>query len=291
MWERGAVGLADLPGESQGGPPDRWTGPGPQVGSGEAQASDLTFRTSEGPARCAESGSDELGPSECAAQPTRASSILIVEDHELLAEALVLALSARGFDGTVARLSGPVTVLEQAAQLRPALVLLDLNLDDADGLDLIPGLCATGARVLVVTGCTDESRVGSALALGASGWVSKAQPFETLLDAAEAVLRNRPLPCGARYGDLVELGTARLQAQRELKQLVAQLTARERQVLWALSEGKSAAEIARTFFVSVGTVRTHIQAILSKLGVSSQLAAVARARLLLTPDDAPRRHG
>ncbi|MHB8313531.1 MAG: response regulator [Candidatus Dormibacteria bacterium] len=223
------------------------------------------------------------------APPAKAAPILIVEDHELLAEALALALSGRGFDCTVAQLGGPVTVLEQAAQLRPALVLLDLYLADADGADLIPGLRATGARVLVVTGCTDESRVGSALALGASGWVSKAQPFEGLVDAAEAVMLNRPSLGDARHEELIELGAARLEAERELKQQVAQLTARERQVLWALSEGESAAEIARTFFVSIGTVRSHIQAILGKLGVSSQLAAVARVRLLLAPDDSPRR--
>jgi DNA-binding CsgD family transcriptional regulator len=70
---------------------------------------------------------------------------------------------------------------------------------------------------------------------------------------------------------------------------MAQLTVRERQVLWALSEGEGAEQIARAFFVSIGTVRSHIQGILGKLGVSSQLAAVARARLLLAPDDAPKR--
>ncbi len=271
MWEREAIGLADGPFESRDGPPARWTAAEPQGSSGEAQAS------------------ESLRLSECAAQRTRAASVLIVEDHELLAEALALALSGRGFDCTVAQLGGPVTVLEQAAQLRPALVLLDLGLADADGVDLVPGLRAIGARVLVVTGCLDASRVGSALALGASGWVSKAQPFESLLDAAEAVMRNRPPLGDARYDELIELGTARLKAEHELKQRMAQLTARERQVLWALAEGESAAEIARTFFVSIGTVRTHIQAILGKLGVSSQLAAVARVRSLLVPDDSPRR--
>lgn len=228
-------------------------------------------------------------PSEGSAQRAKATAILIVEDHEMLAEALVLALSDRGFDCAVAQLTSAVTVLEQAAQLRPALVLLDLNLDDADGRDLIPGLRATGARVLLVTACTDESPIASALALGASGWVNKAQPFERLLDAAESVMRNRPLLGDARYEELIQMGRARLEAEREVKQRMAQLTVRERQVLWALSEGEGAEQIARAFFVSIGTVRSHIQGILGKLGVSSQLAAVARARLLLAPDDAPKR--
>jgi DNA-binding NarL/FixJ family response regulator len=229
--------------------------------------------------------------SEPSAQRAIGASILIVEDHELLAEALALALSDRGFDCTVAQLSNPLTVLEQAVQLRPTLVLLDMYLDQVDGLDLIPGLRATGARVLMVTGSTDESRLASALALGASGWVGKAQPFEQLLDAAESLLRNRPMLGDARYRELVQLGKARLEAEREVKQRMAQLTARERQVLWALSEGEDAGQIAKVFVVSIGTVRSHIQGILGKLGVSSQLAAVARARMLLTPDDAQHRRG
>ncbi|HEY6538133.1 MAG TPA: response regulator transcription factor [Candidatus Dormibacteraeota bacterium] len=212
-----------------------------------------------------------------------------MENHELLAQALSLALADRGFHCTIAPQHDRSALVAQAVELRPALVLLDLFLDDADGLDYIGDLRATGARVLVVTGCTDESRLASALALGASGWVSKAQPFERLLDAAESVIRGRPLVTDVRYQELLQLGRAHLQAERELKQRMAQLTAREREVLWALAEGESAKDIAKTFFVSVGTVRTHIQGVLGKLEVSSQLAAVAQARLLLTSENGPPR--
>ena len=78
-------------------------------------------------------------------------------------------------------------------------MLLDLNVDEADGLELIPRLREIGGKVLVVTACTDESPVAAALALGASGWLNKAQPFERLLDAAESVMRNRPLFGNARF--------------------------------------------------------------------------------------------
>lgn len=217
------------------------------------------------------------------------ASILIVENHEMLAEALELALSARGYRCAIARIEAGRSVLQQAAELRPQLVLLDLYLDDADGLDFVAGLRATGAKVLVVTGCNDEGHVAAAMALGAAGWVSKAQPFEHLLDAAEATLRNQPLIPEPEYRELVERGKERLIVEQDARHRLAQLTARERQVLWALSEGESAGDIAETFFVSVGTVRTHIQGILGKLGVSSQLAAVALARLMFSPDAQPPR--
>lgn len=213
--------------------------------------------------------------------------ILIVEDHDLLADALAQCLGGRGFACAVASLTSSARVLQDVAELRPALVLLDLNLDGIDGLDLIPGLRTTGTRVLVVTGTRDQARRASAIALGASGWVSKAQPFEHLLEAAEAVLWNRPLLGSVAYEELARQGKLWLEADQELKRCMAQLTARERQVLRALSEGESAEVIARELFLSIGTIRSHIQSILGKLGVSSQLAAVAKARPLLNPDDDP----
>ncbi|HXZ99053.1 MAG TPA: response regulator transcription factor [Candidatus Binatia bacterium] len=222
------------------------------------------------------------GPAEPGSRNVR---ILIIEDHEMLAQTLALALSPR-FECTIADLSGGEAVVDQARSVRPALVLLDLGLEGIDGLDLIPGLRASGAQVLVVTGCTDAARLGAAVALGASGWVSKAEPFERLLAAAEAVMLRRPLLGEAERQELVQQGSERLEAERELRRRFAELTGREREVLWALSEGESAAQVASALGVSIGTVRCHIQAILSKLEVSSQLAAVARARLLLTTEGA-----
>lgn len=204
--------------------------------------------------------------------------VLIVEDHAMLAEALALSLSARGYDCSVARLDGPESVLSQAASQRPALVLLDLDLGNTDGLDLLPGLRARGAEVLVVTGYADEPHLAACLALGAVGWVSKTQPFERLLEAAELALRGRSMVGAARHDELMDLGRAALVAERDVKQRLASLTLREREVLAALEEGKNAEGIAQQFVVSVGTVRSHIRAVLTKLGVTSQLAAVAKVR-------------
>jgi DNA-binding NarL/FixJ family response regulator len=222
-------------------------------------------------------------------RPAEAGGVLIVEDHEMLAETLSLALSSH-FPCSRADLESSEGVVAQAARLRPCLVLLDLGLGAADGLDLIPGLIATGARVLVVTGVTEEPRLAAALALGASGWVSKSQPFERLVEAVELVMRRRPLLGEEEHRRLVRLGTDHLALDRELRRRMSELTPREREVLWALAEGETAAEISRALAVSIATMRSHIAAIREKLGVSSQLAAAAAARALLAGRDpqAPR---
>ena len=82
----------------------------------------------------------------------------------------------------------------------------------------------------------------------------------------------------AKHEELIRLGRERLEAERDLTERMSLLTRREREVLAALSGGKSAREIAKESFVSLGTVRNHIHAILAKFGVSTQVAAIARAR-------------
>jgi len=165
--------------------------------------------------------------------------------------------------------------------MRPVLALVDVDLGGADGLELVPGLRGLGARVLVVSGYTDERRVATSMALGANGWVSKTDPFERLLEAAELVMRDGSLLLATRRAELAQAGQACVDAQRDLKRRVSELTAREREVLDALARGQAAQAIAEELFVSVGTVRTHIRGILTKLGVASQLAAVAKAGALV----------
>jgi DNA-binding NarL/FixJ family response regulator len=209
--------------------------------------------------------------------------ILIVEDHTMMAHALAMSLSARGYQCEIAGLRDAGQILEQAARFRVDLVLLDLQLGGIDSLDLIPALRATGARVLMVSGSNEEPRLAAALALGTLGWVRKAQPFEQLLEAVDEALHDRTIFPSARHDELAAQGRERLAAERETRSRVSRLTPSERQVLIALSEGRTVQEIAGQQYVSVATVRTHVQAILRKLGVSNQLAAVALARRYVIP--------
>lgn len=205
-------------------------------------------------------------------------TVLIVEDHALLAQTLVIALYAEGCRALVADLGGAATLLQQVRAHRPGVVLLDLDLGDlGDGVELVQPLTELGARVLVVSGSTDRLRLAETVKLGAVGFLSKTVPFEQLLSTVLDVVAQRPvLSTTRRYELMAELRCARAASSKSLAPFKA-LTPRERAVLAALAKGQRAETIAAAAFLSEATVRSQIRCVLAKLGVSSQLEAVALA--------------
>lgn len=206
--------------------------------------------------------------------------ILIVEDHELLAATLGVALEAEGWDVEIAPLAPPHDLVDRVAANPPGLVLLDLDLGPVlgDGIELVRPLCAAGAAVLVVSGVTQRPRLAAAVEAGAVGFVQKSQPFSTLLETVVRAAEGQPvLDASARRGLLAELNRHR-RTETERLTPFQRLSERERQVLAALGNGKSVETIASEWFVSEATVRTQVRGVLTKLDVNSQLAAVAKAR-------------
>jgi DNA-binding NarL/FixJ family response regulator len=180
----------------------------------------------------------------------------------------------------VSALASMDDVLAEAAEFGPDVVLLDLDLGRqvGDGVGLIRPLSALDARVIVVTAAGERHRLGLCLEQGAVGALPKRVPFEVLLDSVQAVARGDRMTTDADRQDLLaELRQWRAR-QGELLAPFERLTPRERQVLSCLMEGQSAEAIAAQWVVSETTVRTQIRGVLTKLGVSSQLAAVALAR-------------
>jgi DNA-binding NarL/FixJ family response regulator len=210
---------------------------------------------------------------------TMSRRILIVDDHPLIAMGLELALAARGWE--VEATSGPTAaaVVARACVFRPDCVVLDVHLgaDVGSGVSLIGPLRQVDCAVVMLTGETDPLVLASCLEAGASGWIGKGAGLAEVVSSIEDVLAGRPLlGCATREALLDELRVHRARVGRGLSPF-ERLSRREQRVLGALIDGMSAEEIAESDFVSLTTIRSQIRAILHKLGVRSQLAAVAQA--------------
>jgi DNA-binding NarL/FixJ family response regulator len=205
--------------------------------------------------------------------------VLIVEDHALVAVSVQLALSAR--DWIVEITDGPTAtdVIEHARQFQPDCVLLDINLGEhvGSGIDLVAPLRAAGSAVLMLTAETRRTVLARCLEQGAAGWIGKDAFLDQVVRTITDVLEGTPLIGQTTREALAdELRIERAGMRRALSPF-EQLTLCERRVLAALVEGLSAEEIADAHFVALTTVRSQIRAVLQKLGVRSQLAAVAYA--------------
>jgi two-component system nitrate/nitrite response regulator NarL len=209
-----------------------------------------------------------------------AVSVLIVEDHAMLAEELANYLWRAGV-GTAA-VCPTVTddVLQAAARHRPALVLLDVDLgsDDVSAVCIVRAMMRQGVTVVLLTGSRDRLALARCLDAGACGIVRKTAGLDELLTAVRRALGGEPLAGRDERDRLIaELRAHQAEHQRLLDPF-AQLSRREAAVLVALAEGRQVDEIATLHYVSVTTVRSQVRSILLKLGVRSQLAAVAAAR-------------
>ncbi|MGH9296431.1 MAG: LuxR C-terminal-related transcriptional regulator, partial [Acidimicrobiales bacterium] len=160
----------------------------------------------------------------------------------------------------------------------PQVTLLDLDLGPIGrGQDVLRGALHSGSAVIIVSATNDEGEVGECIELGAAGWVPKSASYDVLLAAVQAVASGQPLLSPTekdRY-----LRAWRESRERRSKALApfAQLSRREGEVLGMLIKGISVDRIAAESYVSETTVRTQVQAVLRKLGVNSQLEAVAMA--------------
>jgi DNA-binding NarL/FixJ family response regulator len=192
--------------------------------------------------------------------------VLLCDDHRLFVEAWALVLGARGLQVVDVRSSG-AECLEALAGDPYDVCVVDRQLADGDGVELIPTINATapGVPVVVVSASTDPALPRMAIDAGARGFASKEFGLEHLSDVVLRVAR----------GERVVERTP--SARRVAFEAASLLTARERTVMSKLVEGKDTAQLAQELDITYATARTHIQNVLTKLGVHSKLELVAFA--------------
>lgn len=219
-----------------------------------------------------------------------AASILLVDDHVVIARAMADSLAAVGYSPVeyVPIDSLDVeSVLAIGRGLQPDVALVDLNLGAGrSGVPLIGPLVGLGIKVIAFTASDDPLDLARCLEAGAIAFLHKATAFDVLLSTLQRVVGGDELISATERQELLAVLRASRAAGDERLAKLATLTPREQDVLKALMAGRTAGQIAEQSYVSIKTVRTHIEAIHRKLGVRSQLAAVAFATEMgWRPDD------
>lgn len=196
--------------------------------------------------------------------------LVLGDDHRLFVEPLAAALAGRGHDVVIA------TTVNDAIQAvedhHPDLCVMDLRFPDGDGLDAVAAVHARrpSCPVVVLSGSLDARDPAAAMAAGAVGFLRKDQPVAAIFNALDRIA------AGDELAPPVSPRAAAPPAEHgRVRNVVAGLTQRERQVLDRLVEGEDTVEMARSLGVAPSTTRTHVQNVLDKLGVHSRLQAVA----------------
>ncbi len=194
--------------------------------------------------------------------------VLVVDDHPVVRQGLRTFLDLQDDITVVGESADGESCVDDAERLRPDVILLDLRMPGADGVTALRGLRGNPARVLVVTSYTEPSAVLPAVRAGAAGYVYKDVDPPALAAAIRSVHAGHVL---------LHPDVARLLAEGEARPGAAELTARERDVLAQVARGRSNREIARALSLSEKTVKTHVSAILGKLGVQDRTQAALHA--------------
>lgn len=204
-------------------------------------------------------------------------TILVADGHSLFREALTAVLNAEPDLEVVGEARDGLTALTEAQIHHPDVAMLDVNLPNSDITRTISAFKqqVVSCRVLVLADEEDLSVLTDSIVAGADGYLSKESPMTELITAARGLARGEVLVPPRLLGGLLNTLLGNHRRQDQLMRMITRLTRREREVLALLAEGCDNDAIAEALVISPQTARTHIQNILSKLGVHSRLEAAA----------------
>lgn len=201
-------------------------------------------------------------------------TVAIVEDDTKLRETVVRYLKAQPGLKCVADYANAEAALAGLPQVKPAVVLLDINLPGMSGLECIPLLqrALPGVKIIMLTVFEEGDQVFRALSAGAFGYLVKSTRPAKIIEAIREVhAGGSPMS-----GNIARKVVQSFQAQAASPSETDALSARELEVLQALSKGHTYKQIAAELNISLGTVRTYIQRIYEKLHVHSHAEAVMK---------------
>jgi DNA-binding NarL/FixJ family response regulator len=209
------------------------------------------------------------------ATPEKPVRVLVVENHQVVADGLEQLLNAHSDMVVVGRAQSVAEASARASELRPDVVLTDFHLADGNGAEALAAIRQVNpdARFIVLTREDSDAARLAALEGGASGFIHKSNGAEQIVNAVRVVAGGGTLFTPDVVASLLKKG-------REIHTLRESLTAREKEVLRLMGAGISSRDMAAKLGISYTTVRAHLRSIDAKLGVHSKVEAVLKAREL-----------
>ncbi|MBL8827293.1 MAG: response regulator transcription factor [Planctomycetaceae bacterium] len=200
--------------------------------------------------------------------------LLIADDHELVRTGIISLLSGTDIEVVAQAASGPEAVT-LAKQHTPDVVLLDIRMNDTDGLTAIEEIRrdVPTAKVVMLSTYDNPTYMARANAMGAHDYVLKGASQEQLVGAIRAAFEGR---APSEYGELAKVAGTMATRQKQAGSDI-QLTQRETQVLRHLALGLSNKEIAQSLSISIETVKEHVQHLLRKMDVADRTQAAVWA--------------
>jgi two-component system, NarL family, nitrate/nitrite response regulator NarL len=199
--------------------------------------------------------------------------VVVADDHPVTREGIIRVLKASGQVDVLAELADGRAALAAIRDLEPAVAVIDYKMPELDGLDVIHAVARDGlaTSVVLLSAFDDSAVIYQALAEGAAGYLTKDSDSEEIVAAVLTCAK------GATYLPTQLAGALAGEVKVRARGDSALLTPRESEVVRMIAEGLSVPQIAARLFVSPSTVKTHVQHLYDKLGVSDRGAAVAEA--------------
>lgn len=206
------------------------------------------------------------------------TSVVLADDQELVRSGLRALLEARGID-VVGEAEHGLAAVRATHAYRPDVLVMDIRMPVMDGIAATREVVAADlpTRVLILTTYDLDEYVYQALRAGASGFMLKASPPDRLVNAIDVVAAGEALLAPNLTQRLIAEHVRRPPPSVGVAEQLLQLTEREREVLILIARGLSNQEIAAALVVGLSTVKTHVNRILTKLGLRSRAQAVVTA--------------